>query len=64
HPLLGDGKYGINKLNRGYKKQWLCSYKLVFDFDTDAGILNYLNQKDFEIDVDWMKDEFTRLSQE
>lgn len=64
HPLLGDGKYGINKLNRGYKKQWLCSYKLVFDFNTDAGILNYLNQKDFEIDVDWMKDEFTRLSQE
>lgn len=60
HPLLGDGKYGTNKLNKekGYKKQCLCSYKLVFDFVSDAGILEYLNGKSFEIDDIWFRDEF------
>ena len=44
-PLLGDGKYGANAQNAafgGYKKQFLYSYKTVFDFKTDAGPLNYL----------------------
>ncbi len=52
HPLLGDGKYGTNKINRsaGYYKQVLCSYKLTFDFKTDAEDLNYLNGKSFEIE--------------
>ena len=47
HPLLGDGKYGTNKLNKdfGYKKQFLYSYKLIFDFDENAGILEYLNKR-------------------
>ncbi len=60
HPLLGDGKYGTNELNkkRGYKKQCLCSYKLVFDFTTDAGELAYLDKKEFIIDDVWFKDEF------
>ncbi len=61
HPLLGDGKYGTNELNKkfgGYKKQFLCSYKLVFDFTTDAGILNYLNHKEFQVDDVWFKDAF------
>lgn len=51
HPLLGDGKYGNNVQNKryGYKYQALCSYKLSFYFDTDAGELNYLNGKKFEI---------------
>lgn len=50
-PLLGDGKYGINKINAGYgfKMQALCSYKLTFNFKTDAGILEYLNGKTFEV---------------
>lgn len=50
-PLLGDGKYGKNTINRSknYKFQALCSYKLSFEFKTDAGILNYLNNKTFEI---------------
>ena len=48
HPLLGDGKYG--KYSHGYKKQALCSYKLRFSFTSDAGILNYLNGKEFELD--------------
>lgn len=51
-PLLGDGKYGVNKLNKeyNYKTQALYSYKLRFDFVTDAGMLNYLNGKSFEVD--------------
>ena len=60
HPLLGDGKYGTNALNKktGLKKQCLCSYKLVFDFTTDAGELEYLDGKEFTIDDIWFKDEF------
>lgn len=54
-PLLGDGKYGINKINREYnvRTQALYSYKLVFRFKTDAGILSYLDNKSFETDNIW-----------
>lgn len=60
-PLLGDGKYGTNAQNKqfgGYKKQFLYSYKLAFDFKTDAGILNYLNGKEFEVKDVWFKEAF------
>lgn len=62
HPLLGDGKYGTNELNKktGYKKQCLCSYKLRFDFTTDGGELSYLNGKEFQLDDVWFKDEFLK----
>lgn len=52
NPLLGDGKYGDNKINRksGYSKQALCSYQLSFKFKTDAEDLNYLSGKRFEIE--------------
>lgn len=51
HPLLGDEKYGDNAVNKRYhvKKQALCSYRLVFKFTTDAGVLEYLNGKEFSI---------------
>ncbi|MBD5112940.1 MAG: RluA family pseudouridine synthase [Ruminococcaceae bacterium] len=51
HALLSDGKYGDNAFNKqfGVKTQALCSYKLAFRFTTDAGILGYLNNKEFEI---------------
>ncbi len=60
HPLLGDGKYGSNELNKtfGYKKQFLCSYRLTFDFSSDAGILSYLNRKSFEIQNIWFVNDF------
>lgn len=50
HPIIGDGKYGTNAINRQYgaKHQELCAYKIVFDF-YDAGILNYLKGRTFEI---------------
>lgn len=59
HPLLGDGKYGKLKDDKklGFDKQALYSYKLSFYFDTDAGILNYLNGKTFEVDDVW----FTKM---
>lgn len=60
HPLLGDGKYGRNFMNKesGYKKQFLYSYKLKFDFSTDAQSLNYLNGKEFEVKSVWFKEAF------
>lgn len=55
HPLLGDGKYGKLKEDKklGFNKQALYSYRLTFKFTTDAGILNYLNGKTFEVEKVW-----------
>lgn len=52
HPLLGDGKYGIEKVNRRYgeNRQLLWSYKLTFSFRSDAGALEYLNRRVFKVD--------------
>jgi len=51
YPIIGDGKYGINKINKelGYKYQQLCSYKMQFCFNTNSGILDYLKNKIFQI---------------
>lgn len=51
-PLLGDGKYGSERFNKGFdeKGQALYSYKLCFDFPTDAGMLNYLRGRTFYVD--------------
>lgn len=48
HPILGDGKYGIYEYNKKFnqKIQDLTAYKLIFNFTSDAGILNYLNKKE------------------
>ena len=50
-PIIGDGKYGINSINKKFKKktQELISYKLVFSFKTDSGILNYLKNKEIKL---------------
>ena len=47
HPILGDGKYGNNEINKQFKKktQELSAYKLIFNFKTESGILKYLNNK-------------------
>jgi 23S rRNA pseudouridine955/2504/2580 synthase len=53
HPLVGDGKYGVNREDRqkGYKYQALCSYKLRFTFDTEreATALDYLDGREFTV---------------
>ena len=50
-PLLGDGKYGLGNKNRAYheEKQLLYSYKLSFTYTSDAGILEYLRDKEFTV---------------
>ena len=50
-PIIGDGKYGINKINKqfGYKTQQLCSSYIKFNFKTDAKILTYLNNKEVSL---------------
>lgn len=50
-PLLGDGKYGSERFNRDYdeKGQALYSYRLVFEFPTDSGILEYLRGREFTV---------------
>jgi len=51
HPIIGDGKYGVNSVNKnfGFKFQQLKAYELKFDFKTDSGFLNYLNGQSFKI---------------
>ena len=62
HPLLGDGKYGKNEINRkmGYKWQALYSYKLIFKFTTPAGSLDYLNGMSFTAPDVWFTDFFSK----
>ena len=50
-PIIGDGKYGINEINKKFKAktQKLVSYKLFFKFESDSGILEYLSKKSFEL---------------
>lgn len=59
HPLLGDGKYG--KLDKRYDRNYqaLYSYKLTFEFTTDAEGLEYLNSRSFCVDnVDFVEEYF------
>jgi len=60
HPLLGDGKYGINKNDRakGYKYQALYSYRLRF-LNID-GPLAYLSGKEISVPFEniWFLKEF------
>ena len=60
HPLIGDGKYGVNKINQQYgqKYQLLYSYKLKFTFDDCNNVLSYLNDKVFTAPKIWFRDEF------
>lgn len=47
YPIIGDGKYGKNEINKKYGKKYqiLCSYKIKFNFSREEGILSYLNGK-------------------
>jgi 23S rRNA pseudouridine955/2504/2580 synthase len=64
-PILGDGKYGRNAVNKRYagfapNKQALCSYKLIF---TECGnnCLDYLSGREFEVNNVPFLDEFYKL---
>ncbi len=51
YPIIGDGKYGKNEINKkfGKKYQMLQNYILKFNFKIPSGILEYLNGKSFMI---------------
>ncbi len=51
HPIIGDGKYGINDVNKKFniKTQCLIAYKLIFNTET-LDKLKYLNNKEIKID--------------
>ena len=51
HPLLGDGKYGVNRddKKKGYHYQALYSYKLRFDFEQSGDVLDYLSGKEYRL---------------
>ena len=66
HPLLGDGKYGRQQQDKPYGRhgQALYSYKLAFRFTTDAGPLNCLNGRTWQVDtVDFVTEYFPEFSQ-
>ncbi len=60
HPLLGDGKYGVNAQDKklGFKSQALCSYKIRFSFSSDAGLLEYLNGREYKLNDVWFVKDF------
>lgn len=51
NPIIGDGKYGKNSINKEFhsKNQMLCSYILKFNFLSENGILDYLNSKEIKL---------------
>ena len=62
HPLVGDGKYGINRDDRakGYKYQALYAYRLIFEIPENSGVLAYLSGKEFSVPKEqiWFVGEF------
>ncbi len=59
HPLLGDGKYGklAQDKKAGFNKQALCAFSVAFRFQSDAGLLNYLNGQTFRLPSVWFVEE-------
>lgn len=53
YPIIGDGKYGFNDVNKKFHKkyQMLCSYILKFKFKSNSNILEYLNGKNFSLNL-------------
>ncbi len=64
HPLLGDGKYGTNQINKrlGLPYQALYSYRLTFRFTTGAGALQYLDGKTFTAEHIWFLEDFAKMA--
>ena len=51
YPIIGDGKYGKNEINKTFNKktQSLSSYSLKFNFTSQSGLLDYLNSRAFTL---------------
>ncbi len=52
-PVLGDGKYGVNAINKKYKQKWqlLANVMLQFNFPKNSP-LNYLNKQTIKLEKD------------
>lgn len=52
-PVIGDGKYGTNEINKKFelKTQFLYSYKLKFNFKGNSESLEYLNGKEITLKI-------------
>ena len=61
YPLVGDGKYGVNREDRkaGFSHQALCSYKTVFC--EEKGFLSYLFGREFSVPLTEENVPFLRL---
>ncbi len=53
NPLVGDGKYGINRADKqkGFKYQALYAYKLIFPKTKEPNSLSYLEGREFKLDT-------------
>ena len=51
-PLVGDGKYGVNRddRHRGFKYQALYAYKLIFPKTETEDSLSYIEGREFSLD--------------
>jgi len=62
HPLLGDNQYGNAKQNEKIGRvngQALCAYRLIFDFEGDAGCLSGLQGLTVQVrDVPFVREYF------
>ena len=62
HPLLGDGKYGVNRdeKKQGYKFQALYSRYIRFNFKEENAEFSYLDGKEISIPMDqiWFTQDF------
>jgi len=62
HPLLGDNQYGNAKQNEKFGRmngQALCAYRLIFDFEGDAGCLAGVNGLTVQVkDVPFVREYF------
>ena len=55
HPIVGDGKYGPNELNRKFKAkfQMLWAYRMSFDLKGNCPQLEGVRGKTFEVSPRW-----------
>ena len=68
HPLVGDGKYGVNRAEKklGYKFQALYAYQVRFAFsEAESTPLDYLRGKTVELPSDaiWFLQDFAEMDE-
>lgn len=61
YPIVGDGKYGIQDINKAYKRhnQSLMAYKICFNIT--SGHLSYLNNKTVSLEKTKFAEQFFKI---